>query len=67
MPFVHAGFENPFVAKSATSGGGKSIEKGRFPQDFCGFFRFLPIFSYIFRFSAGFEPIPRPLEPDPAQ
>jgi hypothetical protein len=55
MPCVHAGFENPFVAYNATSGAVKSMEKGRFPQDLCGFFRFLPIFSYFLWFLAEFQ------------
>jgi hypothetical protein len=59
MPFVHAGYENPFVAYNATSDGAKSMEKGRFPQYFCRFLRFLPIFSYFSRFLAGFIPVLR--------
>src|SRR5579863_1666183 len=55
MPCVHAGFENPFVAYNATSDAVKSMGKGRFPQDLCCFFRFLPIFSYFLRFLAEFH------------
>src|SRR5947208_1532613 len=44
------GFENPVVANNATLWGLKSMEKGRFPQELCGFFGVLPIFSHFYWF-----------------